>query len=283
MGLSIAQMQQKFNLSFDDISTLSAPEYTPEAIDILLNEAQDDLINDLTNQGLEENQTYTDYLANLVQEVTLTAFTPGNKPYSKFINLPGNYRKMLLERVLVYYPDCVTLKSGELTTGKYIVTSGSITYNNIVYPENSIFDYIQNISTFTDSGVLKKALSKISEVKPETRDRYNKILLNPFKTPYEDLIIRLEYSQGLPIGPQQYELISSKNIFLQEYYIDYYKDPVQMRYGTQYQPQTTDINCELSTEACNMIVQKAVTKAKKIIQEEYQAFKQEEISNTIRP
>jgi hypothetical protein len=238
--MTIAEMHTKFRIGYDKIDSFSAPEYVPEAIDVILNEAQDDFINDITNLGIESNQTYTDYLANLVTSVTISTFSIGTKPNGVFVNLPTDYRKAILEEVSLTYLNC----------------------NN-------------------------QSTSIRIPVKPETRDRYSRVIANPFKDPSKEYIIRLEYKKATSTGSQIYELISSTGNTISDYYLDYLKNPIKMQYGTAYAPSSpgfnANVDCELSIEAQNKIVEKAIVKALKIIgDQKQQEFKKEELFNTVK-
>jgi hypothetical protein len=274
--MSIADMHNKFRVSYDAMDTAMAPELTPEAIDVLFNEAQDDLINDITNSGIERTQTNTDYLSKLVKTVEISSFSNGTKPNGKLATLPVDYRKTLLERAEIKYPSCKIVKNGSIENGKeYVVMNGSIVYSGTSYKRGDKF-MGTNINSFSGNGEVRSLELDIIKVKPETRDRYLSVINNPFKTPDEKQIIRLSN------GNNQNEIILSEFVFLNKYILDYIKEPVKMRYGSAYSIPSTDVDCELNQEAQNKIVQKALTKASKILkQEQYQIFKQEDILNTV--
>lgn len=280
MAVPISSMHTKFRISFDSMDTYSAPEYTPEDIDILLNESQDELITPLlTREGYESNQTSTDYLANLIKTADITSFAyPASKPYGYYISLPSDYRKMLLEEAQVKIPDCHPVKSGEIENKEYMVISGVVTYDGSAYAAGQIFRG-NNISTFSKTAgtEVREVILKRVPVIPQSRDVYSRVISNPFKVSNENKLLRLESSKLSNAGPQIYEIVSSQNVIPSNYYIDYYMSPPQMQYGTQYASPNTgsDIDCYLNDEACNLIVQMAVTKAKKIISQEYQVFEKE--------
>ena len=71
----ISEMHKKLRVSFDGMDTFVAPELTPEAIDILLNESQDDLINEIEKNGYENTQRQSDYLSSLVRSFVTSSFS----------------------------------------------------------------------------------------------------------------------------------------------------------------------------------------------------------------
>lgn len=276
--MNISEMHQKLRVSFDGIDTFSAPELTPEALDILLNESQDDLINEIEKEGYESTQRQSDYLSPLVRSSVTSSFINGNKPFGKIATVPSDCRKILLERAEVSYPDCkkVTIISN---TKHYIVVEGTITYAGNVYSKGEIFSG-SNITKFSRNGEVREVKTKIVSVRPETRDRYNKVIVNPFKKPSLDEVIRLSYDIF------QNEIIGDEFLIITKYFVDYYKHPVKMQFGTNYAPSSVgygiDVNCELTEEAQNRIVEKTVVKIKKILmQQDYNIFKQEELYNKV--
>jgi hypothetical protein len=275
--MPIAETHRRFLVSFDAMDTSSAPELTPEAIDVLLNDSQEDFINDIINSGLERSQSNNDFISHLIKTDIITNFTNGTKPNGKLATLPTDYRKMLVERAEISYPSCKVVLNGELKNGEeYVVVEGVINYSNNQYSTGDKF-LGTNLNSYHGKGVIKKLETDIVKVKPETRDRYMTVINNPFKVPNEKEVIRLSNSDN------QNEIITNKFIFLKKYIIDYIKNPRKMKYGSNYAIPDIDIDCELSVEAENKIIEKALVKASKILkQEQYQIYKQEEILNTIK-
>ena len=102
-------MHKKFRVYFDKIDSFSAAEYTPEAIDIILNKAQDIVLEELINTGLEKTQTFSDYLSSIIVKRTINTFSTDSESEvnGKYINIPSDYRKFLMDRVVLKVPDCV--------------------------------------------------------------------------------------------------------------------------------------------------------------------------------
>lgn len=149
--MPIQDMHEQFLLWYDKQSNFSAPEVTPEEIDIYLNNAQYQFIKILTEQGLEKSQEWLDYLKNITTRYSVApqASQPSNKPNGRYVALPAtpagayDYRLALLEEADVSFIDC-------------------------------------NVQTTARIPVI-----------PATRDEYNKIINNPFKKPWKEEIIRL--------------------------------------------------------------------------------------------
>jgi len=279
--MTIDQMHKLFDTKFDKMSTASAPEYFPEDKDILLNDAQNKFIDLIANRvGLEKTQSITDYLGEIVQRVELTPpviFTGTvQEPNGKYVTLPADYRKMLMEQAKVFTPDCHLIKSGKIKSGVlYIITEGSIVYNNITYQKGDVFTGITNLNDFIGTGKVYEALTKYTRVRPVPRDNYLMDIRNPFKKPTSDIVLRLETGNYSSLT---YELITDNTSVLQAYRLDYLRNPVQMKFGSAYAIPVADVQCELNEEAQTKIVDIAVTEALKILGDQrYTANKQEQI------
>ncbi len=152
MIMLVQDMHEQFLLWYDKQSNFSAPEVTPEEIDIYLNNAQYQFIKILTEQGLEKSQEWLDYLKNITTRYSVApqASQPSNKPNGRYVTLPAtpagpyNYRLALLEEADISFTDC-------------------------------------NVPN---------TIARVPVI-PATRDEYNKIINNPFKKPWKEEIIRL--------------------------------------------------------------------------------------------
>jgi hypothetical protein len=150
--MTVAQMHIEFKIGLDKVDSLSSPNFIPEEIDIILNNAQEEFItqrayrNNPRQQGVEETQKRIDDLKNIVSNYSTTTFVnlASNKPNGVFVNLPTNYRHALQEEVIVSYTDC----TNTTTTG-------------------------------------------IATIKPITHDRYNKLIRDPFNKPTNTVVLRL--------------------------------------------------------------------------------------------
>ena len=120
--MTITQMHTKFDFLFDKMATFSAPELSPADKDLILNIAQDDLIESLTKKGVEKNQEYTDYLKNIIVPYFSTSFfTDGfSKPNGVYVQLPSDYRTSVLEYVDIEYLNCKNVLTSKKTQIKPI-------------------------------------------------------------------------------------------------------------------------------------------------------------------
>lgn len=217
--MPIQDMHEQFLHWYDKQSNFSAPEVTPEEVDIYLNNAQYQFLKILTEAGLEKSQEWLDYTKNITVSYSIVPVISGNKPYGWYVTLPLGtlntqpnqmiYRLALLEEVQMSYSDCGVTKSSRVP------------------------------------------------VIPMTRDEYNKVVMNPFKKPWKEEIIRLT------VDNNKFELIAFQGATLTTYYLDYIKEPQRIQYGTQYSAPTVDQNCELESKAATKIVEIAVELALK--------------------
>lgn len=107
MILSVNAMHVDFLHLFDKQSNFSSPEITPEEIDLYLNSAQEALLNALTEEGIEKTQDWSDYTKNITISYQATPFTNStNKPNGVYVNLPADYRLVLLEEASVEFTEC---------------------------------------------------------------------------------------------------------------------------------------------------------------------------------
>lgn len=146
-------MHQEFLHWYDKQSNFSAPEVSPEEIDLYLNEGQETLLNLLAEQGLEKSQEWLDYTKNITRSYSTVPVPSTNKPNGWSVILPLGvlnnqanqqlYRLALLEEVSITYTSCGSLHSSRVP------------------------------------------------VIPVTRDEYNTSIHNPFKKPWKEEVLRL--------------------------------------------------------------------------------------------
>lgn len=113
--MTISEVHLEFKFRFDKIDSLNYPNFLPEEIDLLLNQAQDRYVkqryglNNYKRQSFEETQKRTEDLKNIVLQVNLTT-----QPYSalnidtnaRFIILPTDHWFVIWERATLQYIDC---------------------------------------------------------------------------------------------------------------------------------------------------------------------------------
>jgi len=154
--MTVQEMHEQFKIGLDKVDSLSVPNFLPEEVDIFLNNAQEQFIEQRAyggnpkRQGLEETQKRLDDLKNITKNFDSATFiqNSNNKPNGSFVNLPTDYRHAMEEEVEVSYVDC----------------------NN--------------------STVITRP-----EVDPTTHDRYNRIIKDPFNKPDRTVVYRLGYER----------------------------------------------------------------------------------------
>lgn len=104
----ISEMHIEFKERMDKMDSFQNPNLEPEQIDLLFNISQDELIKELTKDGLEKTQTSQDYLKNILENFKTSTFTNtvDNKPNGVFITLPSNYRKAVQEEAKITCTNC---------------------------------------------------------------------------------------------------------------------------------------------------------------------------------
>jgi pyruvate/oxaloacetate carboxyltransferase len=156
--MTVQEMHYEFKLGLDKVDSLSTPNFIPEEIDVILNNAQEEFItqrayrNNPRQQGVEETQKRVDDLKNIISDYKTSTFstTADNKPNGIFVNLPVDYRHALQEEVQLTYTNC----------------------NN-------------------------QTTTSIAAIKPITHDRYNKLIRDPFNKPDKQFVFRLALEKTL--------------------------------------------------------------------------------------
>lgn len=220
--MTVAEMHQEFKIGLDKVDSLSHPNFLPEEIDILLNQAQEKFIkqraygNNPRRLGLEETQKRLDDLKNIISNFESVVFysDSNNKPNGVFVTLPDDYIFAIEEEAAINYTDC----------------NGSTSNKRI-------------------------------DVVPTTHDRYNKVKRDPFHKPLDIEVHRLGYGLNPFGGTETFELITGENNTITNYYLRYLKTPVSIQYGSQYPVPVPDVNCELSNHTHREIVAMAVVEA----------------------
>ena len=209
MIMTIQETHEQFLHWYDKQANFASPEVTPEEIDLYLNNAQYQFLKILTEQGLEKSQEWLDYTKNITKSYSTTPVSSSNKPNGFYVDLPSDYKLVLLEEANV---------------------------------------------NFTSCGV---AQTKRIPVVPTTRDEYNKVILNPFKSPWKEELVRLTADGN------RFEVIGFPGSTIITYYMDYLREPQKIQYGSQYASPLADQDCELDSKATTKIIEIAVELALK--------------------
>lgn len=113
--MSIAQDHIEFKFRLDKLDALNYPNFLPEEIDLLLNQAQDRIVKQrygTTNskrQSFEETQKRTEDLKDITVNALLTPLanaTDNIDPKARFVVLPTDHWFIVQERCDVTYLDC---------------------------------------------------------------------------------------------------------------------------------------------------------------------------------
>lgn len=121
--MTSTEMHTAFKFGMDKLATLNYPNFLPEEIDLLLNQAQDRYVKQrygLTNikrQSFEETQKRTEDLKLLVRTVAITpaAYATDNIDVNaRFFILPVDHWFIVQERAQITYADCNDVDVTEL-------------------------------------------------------------------------------------------------------------------------------------------------------------------------
>jgi hypothetical protein len=113
--MTIQEFHLNFKFGLDKIDSLNYPDFLPEEIDLLLNQAQERFIkqryglNNVKRQSFEETQKRTEDLKNIIVATNLTplAYNPLNiDSNARFVTLPIDHWFIIQERAEVSYNDC---------------------------------------------------------------------------------------------------------------------------------------------------------------------------------
>lgn len=115
--MTIAQLHQEFKFRLDKLDALNYPNFLPEEIDLILNNAQDRFIkqrygfNNTKRQSFEETQKRTEDLKNITINAILTplAYSVNNiDTNARFVTLPANHWFTIQERAGITCDYCGT-------------------------------------------------------------------------------------------------------------------------------------------------------------------------------
>jgi len=151
--MTVTEMHLGFKFRLDKVDALNYPNFLPEEIDLLLNQAQDRFVkqryglNNIKRTSFEETQKRTEDLKNIVKTVVLTpqAYDSANNidTNARFFLLPTDHWFIIQERVKLQY------------------TCGNINTESLV------------------------------EVRPIQHLEFDKVMKDPFKKPDNSKVLRL--------------------------------------------------------------------------------------------
>lgn len=221
--MTIAEMHTSFRFGMDKMDNLNYPNFLPEEIDLLINQAQDRFVKQrygITNPkrtSFEETQKRTEDLKELVRQISIT---PANNaidnitPRSRYVTLPSDHWFVIQERVVQQCDKC-----NETPLYVETIQTGNHTLQNFV---NGMY----------------------AEVRPIQHNEFDKVIKDPFKGPDYDKVLRL-------MEDGRVELIPSSVCTPTVYRLRYIKRPNRVSI-------TTPTNCELSEHTHQEIVDEAI-------------------------
>ena len=214
--MTIQEMHTEFNLLMDKAGGAGAPSFLVSEIDIFLNAAIERFV---TKRAFGNN-------------ARRTGFEEDQKRRDDLRNLIANYQ--------------------------YTVPQGALPENS-PNKDNGVMvklpkDYRHAISEECTILFKNETINKIG-VKPITYDRYNSIIKDPFNSPNENLVYRLDYGGSISEGmiTNAVELIASDNVTITTYFLRYLKNPNVVSFSGE--------SCNLAKHTHREIVRMAVVEA----------------------
>ena len=224
----------------DKMDNLNYPNFLPEEIDLLLNQAQERIVKQrygITNPkrtSFEETQKRTEDLKEIIRQVVLIPTANSGQvnlgenitTNSVFVTLPNDHWFIIQERVIIVSDRCNT-ETINIYIPAYCITVS----------EDPLIEECYEASTLTVVG-------KYAEVRPIQHLEFDKIINDAFKAPDYDKVLRLMYDGKVEIVPSTLSTVT-------RYILRYIKKPTQMSISTP-------TNCELSEHLHQEIVDEAI-------------------------
>jgi len=187
--MTISEAHRNFKFSMDKDGALNYPNYLPEEVDLLLNQAQERIIkqrygkNNIKRSSFEEEQKRTEDLREILKTSAVNPQTAGLADNSSskgvFFELAEDHWFTVWEKAYVECSSC---------------------NENIVLPGGDIL------------------IGSEVEVRPITHMEYERIKKDPFKGPDNEKILRLMFQNNV-------ELIPSDDCILLKYIYRYVSKP----------------------------------------------------------
>ncbi len=225
--MTVTQMHQAFRFGMDKLDNVNYPNFLPEEIDLLLNQAQERFVKQrygITNPkrtSFEETQKRTEDLKELVRHVNITPTAPALDnitPNSRFVTLPNDHWFVIQERVVQVCDKC-----------------------------NSTPLYTETIPRLSPRPPLVVQVDGMyAEVRPIQHHEVDKVLKDAFKAPDYDKVLRL-------MEDGRVELIPSSVCTPTVYRLRYLKKPATISITSN-----PTVDCELSQHTHQEIVDEAI-------------------------
>lgn len=123
MAVSIAQAHLEFKFRLDKLDALNYPNFLPEEIDLLLNQAQDRIVKqrygktNVKRESFEETQKRLEDLKDITKNAVITPSITASDNIdirARFVTLPIDHWFIIQERCNISYLDCVNQTITEL-------------------------------------------------------------------------------------------------------------------------------------------------------------------------
>lgn len=259
--MTAAQFKQEFLTAYNAISSFGAPGYKDWEISTFLTKAQERIVLKRLNpkgnkygEGVEQTEKRRVDLSRLITSALLTPAVnqTGTIENGTLFELPSNFLYTLNERAITNVVDCNHL-------GQYTILFANNTNpaaNTVLRPGDTLYlgsASIATIVTGTNNFITVTLTSAtvpvagnvlttstatvtvldafpttyVANIKPVTHDEYNANRNNPFKSPYEQLLWRMDYG-----GDQSnHEVVTNGIIYPTYYILRYYRKPLPIIVG----------------------------------------------------
>lgn len=225
--MSITEFHNSFKFRMDKMDGLNLPNFLPEEIDLLLNQAQDALVkqkygkNNITGDSFEQTQKRIDDLQELVRTVREQPSTFNDSVENVTYNavnfeLPEDYWLLIWDKAIINCTNCNTTVT--IPTAEY----GQVT-----------LDRSTNVTGIE------------VEVRTVTHERFQKAIKDAFAGPDHTKVLRLEYKGRI-------EIVPSTDCTILWYIFRYIKKPARMTLSG-------NITCELSDFMHEEVLNEAVS------------------------
>lgn len=251
--MTVSQMHTAFKFGLDKLDSVNYPNFLPEEIDLLLNQAQIRFIkqrygiNNPKRTSFEETEKRTEDLKEVVKQAILTPTSNSgqvNNGYnittnSVFCTLPTDHWFTIWERVIINSDRCNT---SSITLYYPAVDVESCEG----CPDCDIENCPGEITITTIPAYTQTVTGRYAEVRPVQHLEVSKILNDPFKGPDYDKVLRLMYEDKAEIIPAPYSTVT-------RYLLRYVKEPVVISITAN-----PTVDCELSDHTHQEIVDLAI-------------------------
>ncbi len=251
--MTITEMHQSFRFGLDKMDALNYPNFLPEEIDLLLNQAQDRItkqrygITNTKRTSFEETQKRTEDLKDLIRNVVLTPTANSGivglgdniTTNSVFVTLPTDEWFIIQERVIIHSDTCNTETFTIQVPAEDVEQCRGCPPCDLAECVGDTVFVVIPAYNITVTG-------KYAEVRPIQHLEFDKVINDAFKAPDYDKVLRLMYDGKV-------EIVPGPNSTVTRYLLRYIKKPLPMSISS-----TPPTNCELAEYMHQEIVDSAI-------------------------